>query len=304
MICESILQLVGRTPHVQLRNHEQEATTTYLKLEGFNPTGSIKDRSCVYMLQDLIRRGKLQPPMVLLDASSGNMACAIAFYGALLGFRSTVVVNSKLTREKQDFLHYYGATLYQIGNFTIEGNRFCREMIAEGAPDQYCFLDQLHNWTNPKAHEETTGPEILTDFPDVAMVVGSLGSGGSLFGTARFLKEKRPQTKIVAVEAAPGTRLPGTASFGDGDYVTPFIAEGFRCGLFDCRVAIHEADAFRHTLELRSRGFYCGPQTGGLVQAALTTVPQLGVSGDVVLLSGDAGWKNMDRLLQASCVAH
>lgn len=182
MMCESILQLVGRTPHVRIRNTEQEATTTYLKLEGFNPTGSIKDRSCVYMLQDLIRSGKLQPSMVLLDASSGNMACAIAFYGALLGFRSTVVVNSKLTREKRDFLHYYGATLYQIGNFTIEGNRFCREMIAEGAQDQYYFLDQLHNWTNPKAHEETTGPEILTDFPDVAMVVGSLGSGGSLLG--------------------------------------------------------------------------------------------------------------------------
>jgi cysteine synthase len=296
---ENLEQMIGNTPNVLVRSPESVEACIFVKLEGHNPTGSIKDRACVYLIRDVQKRGELRDGVTLLDASSGNMACAIAFYGRLLGYPTMVVANSKLTMEKRNFIEYFGATLLQVGDFTIEGNRHCRELIEREGPGKYCFLDQLHNWANPQAHYETTGPEILRDFPDVALVVGSLGSGGALLGTAQYLKEKRPQVKIVAVQSLPGTKLPGTGSFDDGDYVTPFIEKG-RSGIFDHTIKISEQDAVRRTIHLRDQGVFGGLQTGGVLHAALTAVKEFGVSGNVVILSGDVGWKNMEKLLQVS----
>ena len=292
---DDVMQMVGRTPHVLVRCAEAPAARIHVKLEGFNPTGSLKDRACLYMIRSLQARGALQAGMTLLDASSGNMACAIAYYGKLLGYPTTVVANSKLTADKRNFIEYYGATLHLVGDFTIEGNRFCRELAERER--HYCFLDQLHNWDNPRAHYETTGPEILQDFPAAAMVVCSLGSGGTLLGTTQFLKEQRPDIKVVAVQAAAGTKLPGTGSFDDGDYVTPFIRKGIEERLFDQVVKITEQDAVRRTGQLKEQGLFCGLQTGGVLHAALSALRDSDVAGDVIIISGDTGWKNMAKLL-------
>ena len=291
---EDVLNMVGNTPHVRVRCESSAAI--YLKLEGCNPTGSIKDRAGLHMILDAIERGSLQPHQTLLEASSGNMACAIAFYGKILGYQTKVIVNSKVTASKKDFIQYFGAEVEQIGDFTIDGNRYCRELAEKD--DRYYFLDQLHNWANPEAHYQTTGPEILADFPDITMLVGSLGSGGSLLGTARALKEKAPNVKVVAVEAASGTKLPGTGSFDDGDYVSPFISKGYEEHFFDEVMKINESDAIRVTHCLKQQGLFCGLQTGGVVHAAHTVVQRDGIAGNVVVLSGDSGWKNIDKLLQ------
>jgi cysteine synthase len=222
------------------------------------------------------------------------MGCAMAYFGRLLGFPVRVVASSKLTDDKHGFMRYFGATVEKVGDFTIEGNRLCRDLAA-AEPDRYCFLDQLHSWANPRAHYETTGPEILADFPAIAMLVGSLGSGGSLLGTAQFLKEKKPDVTVVAVEAARGTRLPGTGSFDEGDYVTPFIALG-RERFFDHAARVELPQAVARTLALRDRGLFVGLQTGGVYEAAVTTARERGITGDVVMLSGDSGWKNMEKL--------
>ena len=218
-----IMSMVGQTPHLRVRSAETPAARIHVKLEGYNPTGSVKDRACLNMIRTLEREGQLLPPVTLLDASSGNMACAIALFAKLYGFPATVIVNSKITADKRNFLQYFGAEVIEIGDFTIEGNRYCREVLLQREPCKYLFLDQLHNWSNPQAYYESIGPEILADFPNVAMVVGSLGSGGTMNGTGRFLKEKKQGIKIVVVEAARGAKLPGTGSFDEGDYVTPFI---------------------------------------------------------------------------------
>lgn len=294
---DNVLGLVGNTPHVRVRTERAPGARVYLKLEGCNPTGSVKDRACVRMIQDSLDHGALRPGKTLLDASSGNMACAIAYFGRLLRYPAELVVSSKLTAEKKDFLLYYGAKLHQVGDFTIEGNRYCRELV-ERQPDRYCFLDQLHNWENPRASYETLGVEILRDFPAIAMVVGSLGSGGSLLGTAQRLKESRSPAKVVAVQAAVGTRLPGTGSFDEGDYETPFIRKAKEERFFDHVVKIHEFDAVTQALELREQGFFCGLQTGGVMHAALEAVEQFGITGDIVIISGDSGWKNMNRLMR------
>jgi cysteine synthase len=228
------------------------------------------------------------------------MACSIAYFGKIMGYDATVVANSKLTSDKRNFIQYFGANLLQVGDFTIEGNRYCQELVQREEPNNYCFLDQLHNWDNPRAHYETTGPEILNDFSEVSLVVGSLGSGGTLLGTAQYVKEKKPGAKVVAVQSTSGTKLPGTGSFDDGDYVTPFIKKGFDEGIFDSTIKINEHDAVRRAIQLREQGIFGGLQTGGVVHAALTAIEQFDVSGDVVVISGDTGWKNMEKLLSVS----
>ena len=297
MKCDDLLQLVGNTPHVLVRGLESGDARVYAKLEGYNPTGSIKDRAGLHMIRSMLAEGQLERGMTLLDASSGNMACSIAYVGKLLGYPTTVVANSKLTIDKRNFINYFGATLLEVGDFTIDGNRACREMVERAGPGRYCFLDQLHNWANPEAHYQTTGPEIMADFPDLVMLIGSLGSGGALCGTAQFIKEAHPDVKVVAVQAASGAKIPGAGSFDDGDYITPFIKKGFSERLFDHRYKVNEQDAVRRTMQLRDQGIFTGLQTGAVLHAALECIREFRVVGDVVLLSGDAGWKNMGKLL-------
>ena len=283
-----------------MRSYRPGETTRariWVKLEGFNPTGSIKDRASVFNIKGAIEDGSMQPGRTLLDASSGNMACSIAYYGAILGYPVTVVCSSKLTSDKAQFIRYFGGRLEEIGDFTIEGSRHCRDVIMAAEPERYVFLDQLHNWNNPRAHYETTGPEILADFPEVQAVAGSLGSGGTMNGIARYIKEHRPAAKIITVEAAKGTKIPGTGAFQDGDYVTPFIEELLQKKWVDDRREVTLAQAQKRTLELARQGFFVGVQTGGVVESAVRAVVEQGICGDVVAISGDAGWKNMDKLV-------
>ncbi len=291
-------EMVGRTPVVQFKGHGiPEGTRLWVKLEGYNPTGSVKDRAGLRMIQDALKSGRLKAGMTLLDASSGNMACAIAFFGRVSGFKVRVACSSKLTEDKAAFLTYFGAELERVGNFTIEGNRHCKTLAETRKDDGYCFLDQLHNWSNPQASYDTMGPEILADFSNISAVVGSLGSGGTMTGTGRFLKEKRPQIAIYTVESAIGTKLPGTGSFCEGDYVTPFIEKARQEKIFTDGLSVSEADAVKRTRELRDHGFFCGLQTGGVVQSAIAAIRRDGITGDVVAISGDSGWKNMNKLM-------
>lgn len=294
-----IFDTIGNTPTISLTDVRADDCSFFLKLEGYSPSGSLKDRSCAYMLRDAIARRKLYQGKTLLDASSGNFACAMTLLGAKLGYGSAVAVSSKLTSAKRDFLRYFGATVFEVGNFTIDGNQFCKE-LAQKEPEKYCFLDQLHNWQNPQAHYETTGPEILSDFPDVSMVVGSLGSGGTMAGVGRYLKEKAPHVAIVAVNCQSGSRIAGVGSFADGDYLTPFIDDAHNNCYFDHTVSITEADASVSTLAVNRQGTFCGLQTGAVVHAALSSAKALKIRGSVVIISGDMGWKGLDKLLGAS----
>src|SRR5262245_42932740 len=297
MILEDFTQAVGRTPCLPYHPPEQIRARIWIKLEGYNPTGSVKDRGCIYILRGAIERGLIAKGKTLLDASSGNMACALAYFGAILGHPVSVVCSSKLTNHRAHFIKYWGAELLTVGDFTIEGNLYCRETLLAKDPDRYVFLDQLRNWDNPRAHFETTGPEIIADFPQIAAVAGSLGSGGTMNGVARYIKKQNENVRIVTVEAAPGTKIPGTGAFTDGDFVTPFIEQLWERKYVDSRQAVTLEQAQIRTRDLAKQGFFCGVQTGGVVDAAVRSAIELGLEGDVVAISGDAGWKNMDKLV-------
>ena len=222
----NVENLVGNTPTLKLNLFDHNNINTYIKLEGYNPTGSIKDRAALNIIRKKISYGELTDGKTILDASSGSFACSMSYFGMIYGFPVLTVTGTKMTEDKLKFVKYFGAKNVSIdAKFTIESNEYCKNRLIIENPDKFCFLDQLHNWDNPEAHYLTTGPELLREFPDLSAVVFSIGSGGTLCGVSKFLREKSPQTKIIAVTADKGTKIPGTAGFLDGEYETPFIKE-------------------------------------------------------------------------------
>jgi [CysO sulfur-carrier protein]-thiocarboxylate-dependent cysteine synthase len=292
---EMLASNVGNTPLLRIPAPPGSHVRLLVKLEGCNPTGSVKDRACTAMLRAMLRDPDWNSSKILLDASSGNMGCSIAYFGKAFGLNVRIVSSRKLTAEKKFFIEYSGASVETIGEFTIEGNRYCREMVRSD-PDRWHFLDQLHNPENPMAHVLGTGPEILSQVPEVTAVVGSIGSGGTLLGIGRFLKRVNDKISIFAVEAASGTRLPGTAALADGDYRTPFIEEGFAHKIFDLSVSVSEAEAVDRARLLSSTGLFGGLQTYAVIAAAWRLVESCSLEGDIVVISGDTGWKNVDAL--------
>jgi cysteine synthase len=294
---EALASLVGNTPLLRIPAPAASRARLLVKLEGCNPTGSVKDRACVAMLKAMKRDPGWDRSKTLLDASSGNMGCSLAYFGHAMGIDVRIVSSHKLTSEKRRFMEYFGAAVETIGDFTIEGNQHCKK-LAGSDPGKYYFLDQLHNAENPVAHFAGTGPEILSKAPGVSAVVGSIGSGGTLLGTGRYLKQVDERIAIFAVEAASGTRLPGTAALVDGDYRTPFIEEGFKCNTFDLSVQVSEAEAVGMARLLTVAGLFGGLQTFAVIAAAWRLIESHNLQGDVVAISGDTGWKNMDSLTQ------
>lgn len=295
MIASSFIELIGNTPLVRFNLSRFPEVNFYVKLESFNPTSSIKDRACIYNIKSAIGKGQLVKNKTILDASSGNMACALSFFGKILGYKVKVVCNSKLTDDKKNFIKFFGAELEMIGDMTIEGNNWCRRLSEspEGI-DKFCFLDQLHNPANPLASYETLGPEIHNDLPNIQAIIGSMGSGGSMCGVSRYFKERKSDTMIFTSQSASGTKIPGTGAFVDGDYVTPFITE-LRSNYKDTFM-INQRQAEIRTKELRDQGIYAGFQAGGVLEASYNSIEKYNLKGDVVMIIGDSGWKNMDKL--------
>ncbi|QIY90733.1 PLP-dependent cysteine synthase family protein [Chryseobacterium gallinarum] len=296
MIFNSIMQMIGNTPLLKI-DLGYKNVNAFVKMESFNPTGSIKDRACYYNILGAIQDGTLTKEKTILDASSGNMACSLAFFGLMMGYKVKVICNSKLTKDKEDFIRYFGADLEVLGDITFEGNQECRRIAnTEEGKQKYCFLDQLHNVNNPKASYETLGPEIYRDLPNVKAVIGSMGSGGSMLGVSRFMKEQSGNIKIFTSQAASGTKIPGTGGFIDGDYKTPFIHELEDKKLYDDTFPITLEQAEKNTEILLSQGVFSGYQAGGVMEAAVQAIEKYNIEGDIVLVIGDAGWKNMEKL--------
>lgn len=287
---------------IELTTPRKKPVRILVKMESANPSGSVKDRAAIAMIRDKIETGNLKPETTILDASSGNMAAALALYGAALGVAVTVVCSPSLTAGKRHVITYFGAQLIDndLGPYTFDCYRKCLDILAKAPAGRYCFMDQLHNPINPAAHQHTTGPEIMRDVPDVRMVVGSLGTGGTMLGVARALRDAGSRAYLVAVCSASGTRFPGVGSFDDGDYRTPFIKTAEEEKVFDTITRIRHDEAMFQLAALRGYGLFCGPQTGAVLAGALRAAELTGIRERIVVISGDAGWKNWD--LPRHCV--
>lgn len=282
-----ILDLIGRTPMLELSHlSPKPEVRIFAKLEGQNPSGSIKDRIVLQMLRAARAEGRLQPGMPLIEASTGNTGISLAMIGRRLGHPVKVFVPESVFPEIGVLLHVYGAEV--IWTPAAEGVRGAIDAAHRyDVEEKHCWmLDQFCNQQNMLAHYETTGPEILADLPDVDVLVAGLGTGGTIMGTGMRLKEARPGVKLVGVEPHPGSQVQGLKSLDDG-YVPPILDPH----LLDGKILIRTPHAFEHAISiLNQEGIFPGLSSGAVLHAALRFARRID-RGNIVCIFADSGWK-------------
>ena len=282
----SLLDTVGRTPLVELHGFDVPAgVRLFAKLEGQNPTGSVKDRIVRHILLRAAADGSLPPGGTVVEASTGNTAIALAMMGRALGYRVCVVMPENVFAEIPRALAVYGAEAHWVpADLGVKGAIEEAKRIAAGGGA--FFLDQFGNPNNPQAHYETTAAELLADLPRVDVFVAGLGTGGTLMGVGRRLKEVNPDTKAIAVEPHPGNQLQGLKSLADG-----FLPPILDLAALDGKILVRARQAFEATRELvRTQGILAGVSSGAVLHAGLRWAHRMS-KGNVVLLFADGGWK-------------
>ena len=281
-----ILHTIGHTPLVELRHcSPQPGVRLFAKLEGMNPTGSVKDRIVREMVLGAEQDGLLHAGDTLVEASTGNTGIALAMVGRARGHAVHVVMPENVFPEIRRTLSAYGATIQQVpADRGVRGAMEVARALAQ--KNGWLLLDQFSNPHNVRAHYESTGPEILEDLPHVDLFVAGLGTGGTVTGAGRRLKEADARTQVIAVEPHPGYQVQGLKSLADG-----FIPPILDFDVLDGKILVRSRHAFRAAAELMKReAIFAGVSSGAVLHAALKVVPRLR-RGNVVLLFADSGWK-------------
>jgi len=284
---ENVLEAIGNTPLVELpRLTPKPEVRLWAKLEGRNPTGSVKDRVAKYMIEDAEARGAIQPGHTLLEPTSGNTGISLAMIAKRKGYPLKVVMPDNVTGERTQLLHMYGAEIvYSEG---AKGSNGAVELALEMAEKDasYYMPYQYGNEANPRAHYEGTAKEILDELDDVTAFVGGLGTGGTLMGNGRRLKEENPGTKVVAAEPMQGELVQGLRSLDDG-FIPPIID----LSLLDRKIMVSNRDAIVWTRKLlHEEGMFAGVSSGAIAYVAHRIASELD-EGNVVFLVPDDGWK-------------
>ena len=282
-----LLDAIGGTPMVELRRlAPSSAVRLYAKLEGVNPTGSVKDRIARSMITEARASGALRPGQTILEPSSGNTGISLALVGSLLGHPVRIVMPDNTTAERTQLLKLYRAEIvYSPGAEGSNGAIRLAQQMADADPALYMPF-QYGNPANPRAHEETTGPEILAAVPEIDVFVAGLGTVGTLTGVGHFLKRARPGVRIVAAEPLPGEQVQGLRSLDEG-FVPPVLDQS----VLDDRYLVSNRDALIGLRRLmRDEGIFAGLSCGAAVHVALRVAAEMS-EGQVVVLLADGGWK-------------
>lgn len=282
---KSILDAIGNTPVVELsRLNPNPRIRLFAKLEGANPSGSVKDRVAKYLVEEFEQRAD-SADYVLLEPTSGNTGIALAMVCRVKGYRVVAVMPENVTPERRKLLEILGAEI--VDSPADRGTNGAIEVARElDREKRYWVLNQYGNRANPLAHYETTAPEILRDVPEVDAFVAGLGTGGTLTGVGRRLKQERPTVKIVAAEPMPGDLVQGLRSLEEG-----FVPPIFDPTVLDAKYLVASRDAVLMMRRLASEeGIFAGVSSGAIVQAALRYAETM-EEGTIVALLPDAGWK-------------
>ncbi len=283
----SIVDAIGHTPLVEIpRMCPNPGVRLYAKLELTNPTGSVKDRAAKFLVEDLERRGVLGPDSIILEPTSGNTGIALAMIARRKGYRIALVMPDNVTIERRQMAELYGAEI--IDSPGAEGSNgaiaLAKRLVAENP--RYVMPYQYGNPANPRAHYETTGPEILADCPEIDVFVAGLGTSGTLMGAGRFLRERKPGVRIVAAEPLPGEQVQGLRSLEEG-----FVPEILDPAILDAKYLVSNRDAVAALRDLVAlEGVFAGPSSGGVLVAAAREAKRMD-AGTIVALLPDGGWK-------------
>lgn len=294
MLSQTILDAIGDTPLVRLgRSSPKAGVNIYAKLEGQNPTGSLKDRIALYMINAAEESGELTPDRTILEPTSGNTGISLAMVARIKGYRLLCVLPDIVTPEREQLLRAFGAdVVYAEGARSTNDAIFKAQRMVAEEPDHYYMPYQYGNEANPRAHYETTAVEILRDLPQVDAFVSGLGTGGTLTGVGRRLKENNPDVKIVAAVPHPGDLVQGLRSLEEG-FIPPILDES----LLDGRIVVDSRSSFAAVKELmENEGIFAGISSGAVMRTAQRVASRMD-GGNIVALLADGGWKYLSTSL-------
>ncbi|GAA3674163.1 cysteine synthase B [Lentzea atacamensis] len=288
---DSLLDALGGTPLVGLpRLSPSENVRIWAKLEDRNPTGSIKDRPALAMIEAAERDGVLRPGATILEPTSGNTGISLAMAAKLKGYGLVCVMPENTSTERRQLLQAYGARIVfsPAAGGSNQAVATAKE-LAKQNPD-WIMLYQYGNPANAEAHFRGTGPEILADLPTITHFVAGLGTTGTLVGVGRYLREAKPDVQVIAAEPRYGELVYGLRNLDEG-----FVPELYDESVLTGRYSVGSYDALRRTRQLlETEGIFAGISTGAILHAALAVAQKAEVAGksaDIVFIVADAGWK-------------
>ncbi|WP_020500670.1 PLP-dependent cysteine synthase family protein [Sciscionella marina] len=287
----SLLEALGETPLIGLpRLSPSEDVRLWAKLEDRNPTGSIKDRPALRMIEEAEADGRLTAGCTILEPTSGNTGISLAMAAKLKGYGLVCVMPENTSEERKQLLAAYGARIVYspAEGGSNEAVRRAKELAKDH--DDWVMLYQYGNPANARAHYSGTGPEILRDLPSVTHFVAGLGTTGTLVGVGRYLREQKPEVQVIAAEPRYGELVYGLRNLDEG-----FVPELYDPDVLTGRYSVGSYDALRRTRQLlETEGIFAGISTGAIVHAALATADKAvraGKPADVVFVVADGGWK-------------
>ena len=279
-----IFGLVGNTPLVEVLRFPSKNVKVFAKLEMFNPSGSVKDRIVKYIIEENERKGRLKKGDTLIEATSGNTGIALALLGAAKGYRVKVVMPETVSKERKQILRVLGAEIIFTKD-EYEAIRVAKELAKK---EGYFYLNQFENELNVKAHYETTAKEIIEQTcGKIDVFIAGIGTGGTLMGVAKRLKEFNEKIKIIGIEPEVDSRIEGLLNFSEGSY-TPKILD---LSLIDEVVRVKDEDAFEATKLLIKRGFFVGLSSGAAFWVAWKKAKNMGKNKNIVTIFADGGFK-------------
>lgn len=295
MIYNGVLELVGNTPILRLRNlvSEEDIADIYVKLEKFNPGGSVKDRAALGMIERAEKEGILKQGSIIVEPTSGNTGISLALIGGLKGYKVIIVMPETMSKERRDLIKAYGAELVLTEG--AKGMKGAIEKALEiGSGEGYFIPQQFENLANPEKHYETTAEEIYKDIPELDAFIAGVGTGGTLIGISKKLKKKNPNIKAIAVEPSSSPVLSGG---NPGGHKIQGIGAGFVPSIYekdfvDEIIQVRDEDAFKTAKSFAEKeGVLVGISAGAAIYAAIETARKLGKGKKVLVIAPDGGEK-------------
>jgi len=287
----SVLDMIGDTPLVEVTELSPNPRVRILaKMESQNPFGSVKDRIARSMIETAEKEGALKPGTRILEPSSGNTGIALAAIAQVKGYPCTIVMPENVSNERRQLLEIFGATIVPTPGEEGSNGAVRRAQVMAAEHPDWWFPYQYANDANPRAHYEGTGPEIWRDCPEITHFVAGLGTSGTLMGVGRFLKERNPAVKILAVEPPIGELVEGLRNLDEG-YIPPVYEGWSGPDLLDGKRIVRPRESIEWTRRLtQEAGLFCGISAGAAMAGAARVAERLD-EGVIVFIVADGGWK-------------
>jgi cysteine synthase B len=286
MLYQNVLSLIGNTPMVKVSKiNPNHKVNLYIKLEGQNPGGSVKDRIALFMIETAEKKGELTKDKIILEPTSGNTGIGLAMVAAFKGYKVILTMSEGMSEERRKILKAYGAeiVLTPKEKGTDGAIMLACEMLKRH-PEKYWMPNQFASPINPETHYKTTAEEILADVPDVTHFIAGLGTSGTILGIGKKLREKKKNIRIIAVEPLMGHKLQGLKNMQEA--IVPDI---YNQEIFDEKINVQDAEAYRAARKIaREEGLFLGMSSGAVLHVALQLAKKL-ETGNIVILSPDRG---------------